>query len=310
MKVIKLKDINLIYSNIPETEYNEWSSTTTYSIGDRVIVSYESDGTTERTPHEIYESLTVSNTGNYPPDNLDKWLLVSATNRWKMFDNYVNTQTENADTIEVVVDFSQCDSFALLNVDCLSVDWYLYNGNWTDSETLVDNGRISLSHPIYNWYDYFYGWIKLRTNMYKDNMVMYNTSQLRLVLNKPGGTAKCGIMRFGKSSQIGLTQYGVSISIIDYSKKITDEFGNTYLKQGNYAKKVDCDAWISNDNIDYVYKSLAELRSVPAIYNINNSSLQKYDFNSLIVYGFFNNFYINIPGPSYSQCTLEIEGLI
>jgi len=45
-----------------------------------------------RTPHEIYKSLADTNAGNYPPDNAAKWSLIGATNRWKMFDGFVNTQ--------------------------------------------------------------------------------------------------------------------------------------------------------------------------------------------------------------------------
>ena len=99
MRLVKLKDIELLYSNVSENLYSEWDSSTTYNTGDRVYVTKESDGTTERTPHEIYESLADNNTGNYPPDNPDKWGFISATNRWKMFDQYVNTQTENDTTM-------------------------------------------------------------------------------------------------------------------------------------------------------------------------------------------------------------------
>jgi hypothetical protein len=33
------------------------------------------------------------------------------------------------------------------------------------------------------------------------------------------------------------------------------------------------------------------------------------DFSSLIVYGFYKSFDIVIPGPTVSNCSLEIEGL-
>jgi len=102
----------------------------------------------------------------------------------------------------------------------------------------------------------------------------------------------------------------VSISILDYSRKDTDDFGNTYLRQGNYAKKVECDIWLQNGQIDWVRKKLADVRATPAVYNFNNVNLQTSDFESLIVYGFYRNFEIIIPGINYSKCSFEVEGLI
>ena len=46
--------------------------------------------------HKVYESLSAGNTGNYPPldvlETVPKWLEVSATNRWRAFDNKVGTR--------------------------------------------------------------------------------------------------------------------------------------------------------------------------------------------------------------------------
>jgi len=116
MRLARLSDISLIYSSVAGSTYAEWSSSTTYATGDTVKVTLASDGVTERTPHEEYESLADSNTGNYPPDNPDKWQLLGATNRWKMFDDYVNTQTEDTTDIVVEIDSSNTNIVGLFNL--------------------------------------------------------------------------------------------------------------------------------------------------------------------------------------------------
>jgi len=310
MKLVKLKDINLIYSNISEDAYSEYDSSATYNTGDRVYVTKESDGTTERTPHEIYESLTDNNTGNYPPDNPDKWGRIGATNRWKMFDKYTTTQTESDSSIEVVVGFSLCDTFALFGLDATTVDWYLYDGDYTDSGNLITSGNIDLSEPVGNWYEYFYGDIEYKTEIYINNIPNYLNGQLRVVINNSAANTKCGMLCIGREVFLGLTQYDVSTSITDYSRKKVDEWGNIYLKKGNYAKKVECDFWLDSGQVDFVRKKLADVRATPTIFNVNNDALQDNSFSSLIVYGFYKDFNIIIPGHSYSKCSLEIEGII
>ena len=310
MRLVKLKDIELLYSNVSEDLYSEWDSSSTYNTGDRVYVTKESDGTTERTPHEIYESLADNNTGNYPPDHPDKWGLISATNRWKMFDQYVNTQTENDTTIEVVVKFPLCDTFALFNVDAIEVDWYLYKDDYTNPDNLVTSGTIDLTESVPNWYEYFYSEIEYKNDVYVNGIPIYGTGQLKVVLKKSSGIVKCGMLCIGRERFLGLTQFDVSVSILDYSRKEVDDYGNIYLKQGRYAKKVECDFWLDTGQIDYVRRALADVRAMPAVYNINNVNLQDNIFTSLIVYGFYKNFDIIISGTKYSKCTLEIEGIV
>ncbi|MCD6346226.1 MAG: hypothetical protein J7L96_02270 [Bacteroidales bacterium] len=66
---------------------------------------------------DIYES-QQSQSGNFPPiDDYTNWIRISASNRWKMFDDYVSTQTKNTETIQTKVDSSRCDAIALFDVE-------------------------------------------------------------------------------------------------------------------------------------------------------------------------------------------------
>ena len=83
MKLIQpttVTDSKLTSSNVTENDYAAWSNSTTYTVGQKVIVI---------ATHKIYECL-INNKNKYPPDytsgTLPEWLDLGATNKWKMFD--------------------------------------------------------------------------------------------------------------------------------------------------------------------------------------------------------------------------------
>lgn len=121
MRIIKLIANSLVSSNVTGSTYSEFNAATSYSAGNKVKVSFESNGTTARFPVEEYESLTGSNVGNYPPDDTTNWLYLGAENRGKMFDEYTNTQTENTSEIEVEISSNNCNAVGLFNLQAKTV---------------------------------------------------------------------------------------------------------------------------------------------------------------------------------------------
>ena len=319
MQVVKLKDIELIDSTISESAYDEYDSTHSYSVDDMVYVSFEDDGTTERMPHEIYKSLTDTNQGNYPPDFPAKWSLRGATNRWKMFDGFVNTQTENSTSFTVVIDTSKCNALGLFNIvaKTVTLSTFIDAIQDEDGNLLVDEdgnfyGEVIKTEivdlddsPVFDYYDYFFAPFYYKDTLYWE--VPYRANSLTMITFEPYlDEAKCGICAVGYAQRIGATIYGVQPGITDYSKKDTDDLGRTYLSQGLYAKNIDLTFNMLNSYIDLAYRTLADVRGTPAIFNANGDGTS---FDSLLVYGFYENFDIIIPGPTVSRCSLEVKGL-
>ena len=420
-KLIDIDETRLISSTISESTLNEYDSGTSYSTGDKVKVSYESDSTTPRRPIEEYESLADSNSGNYPPDNPDQWDYLGATNRWLMFDKYTNTQSEQTESMTIEVDnsnqnivglfrlqakkvtFTQIkDEEMLTDYDCSSDSFtketgWIYDstndqydcdgsqsgearlyqtpkikdGIWYQVEFVVSNysagsiagfvggkkGTFVSANGTYTqiiagdgtnevgvvadadftgsvdsvsvkkvpdyetinleyydtdvssgWYYYFFYEID-----YQEDTVWtftdYSTTKLRVYIEwKTGEPAKCGMFAIGNQYTTGMTQYEPTLGIIDYSKKETDSAGRTYLKQGNFAKRADLEAWIYNDNLDAIRRIFQGVRGLPIIVDANNYN--KSDYSSLLIYGFYRSFDITIPGPTISKLNLELEGLI
>ena len=122
MRVATLRDIILDSSNVTASSEPEYDSGTPYVTDDTVKVSFESDGTTPRTPVEEYIAIAGS-TGSYPPDNPTDWTLTGASNRWKMFDGSTTSQTVNTNTIEVEIDSSNTDVVGVFNLDADTIEF-------------------------------------------------------------------------------------------------------------------------------------------------------------------------------------------
>jgi hypothetical protein len=129
MKIIIAQDVTdttLTASSLPEDDFPEWAVGTTYARGDFVIST---------ATHTVYRSLTDDNTGNDPdveqaaladpliddPDPI-RWQVISATNRFKMFDKKPSVQARADDQIEVMITPGQIvGGIAGFNMDANSV---------------------------------------------------------------------------------------------------------------------------------------------------------------------------------------------
>jgi hypothetical protein len=108
----------------------------------------------------------------------------------------------------------------------------------------------------------------------------------------------------GTYYDLGATQYGATAGILDYSVKTTDSFGNTTVVKRTYAKRMTSNLMINNNIVDAVVNLLSAYRSTPLVWVGAESN-----YTSLIVYGFYKDFDVNIAYPDYSSCSLTIEGL-
>jgi hypothetical protein len=127
---------------------------------------------------------------------------------------------------------------------------------------------------------------------------------LDVIITSTSGTAKCGETIVGVKKFLGDTRNGIVLSITDYSIKTTDDFGNYYILERPYSVKMECDLTVYNYNVDDIYNFLTTYRSVPLVWVAYEA------YASLITYGFYKDFSIVIPYVVWSDCSLEIEGLI
>jgi len=310
MRVVKpvIIDEADLTSNVAIDDFTEWASGTTYAEGDKVRISSEL-GT--------WESLENSNTGSNPmtTDNRvsesPSWLYLGRVNRWKMFDEYLQSQTENAEEIDVTIAAQQIsDSLVLMEVEAFevevtvthAVEGIVYNETYAMADYLVDDYYEYFFEPYLEFSD-----LKVVDMMSDLALPPYDEVDIRVQIREDGATVKCGKLVLGYGFDIGQTKYGPRLSIIDYSKKITDEFGRTYMSVGAFARRSQIDLHVKNDRVDWLYRRLADLRAQPLVWI---GDPRDGGFSSMSVYGFYRDFEIIIPGPAMSSCSLEIEGMI
>ena len=305
MRAIVPGDITLVASSVTGSSNGEFNAATTYSLGDKVKVSFASGGVTPIFPVVEYESLAGSNVGHYPPDDPINWASLGAENRCKMFDEYTNTETVAAATLSVEIGANGFNTIGLFGVWGSTVTLKMVRDGITKKEETTELRSLI---PESGWYSWLFDYYVYDTSLILWSFPKYFTNAtIEIDITTREGSAKCGMVVIGNAYDLGISMYGPRIGIEDYSVKDTDSLGRTYLNQGSFAKRVDLSMHLLNRNIDYVYGKFAALRGVASIFDLNNDGIQ---YQSLIVYGYPKSFDITIPGPIRSTCNQEIIGLI
>jgi len=299
MKIIVpeiIADASLTSSNVPETDHAVWLVGTTYNLADRVIVI---------ATHRIYESVIGSNTGNDPTtDDGTNWLDVSATNRWKAFDEIIADQVVNASTIEYEFDTTGIiNSVALFGLDAetaqviatSAVDGEVYN----ETVALTDNSGIN------NWYDYFFDPIIRRSRHVFSDLPQYIDTTIDVIIGGSSGNAYVGQVVIGQLRGIGATEFGTTVGIRDYSTKENNIFGDPIIVERRYSDVVDYDVAVKSTGIDAIRTLLAGFRASPVVWIGDDNA----DYG-VLVYGYYKDFDVVLSSPSISRASIQVEGLV
>lgn len=284
----------ILACNVQEDDHPEWVISTPYVATDKVIRD-----------HKIYECL-IGNTG-YPPETnssgaTPKWMYLGYDNRWKMFDSVVGSRTARADEITVTIEPGVVDSIAFLDVVATEINVVM-----TDpTEGIVYQETIDMvsGSVVVDGYTYFFTPIIMDDAAVLLGVPPYVNATIAITISYPGGTTEIGTLAVGMQRDLGVTQYNPEISINDYSKKQVDEFGNYYVLRRAYSKRMRVDLVLPNEQVDGLQRTLASYRTTPVVWVGTDEG-----FSSMIIYGFYKSFKIVIPGPSWSECALEVEGL-
>lgn len=295
---VPVTDAMLVSTNVAETDYPAWNSGATYALGDRVILT---------STHKIYESIQSGNTNKNPASERLWWVEVGPTNRWKAFDTSNTTQTVtdggSPPTIAYTLRPGQAiNALAVLNVtNCTELHVQVVNpgkGNVYDKK--IDFTALPLSST---WWDWFFGQRRAPTQSVMLDLPAFPSADLKLTFIG-GAELAVGVIMFGQQQRYGLgIRYGARVGIQDYSRKETNEFGDTTLIRRAFAKRARFDMLIERGEVDPLQNCLAGIRAVPCLWVGTN------EYEATVVYGFYRNFDILISYPEHADCELEIEGL-
>jgi hypothetical protein len=275
------------------TTYAAYSGGTTYGLGDVVLSA---------STHRLYESLSAGNVGNALTD-ATKWLDIGPTQQWAMLDNVIGTVASRATPITVVIDTGIIDSMALLDLAGTDVTVTMTDGAGGPT-VFTENYPLEDSQDVLDWYDYFFSEIIPATTLIVRNLPPYASGRVTVTINA-ATTAECGTLVIGKLTDIGQTLANPTIGIQDYSRKETDAFGATAVIQRAYAKKVDCRFWLDSRYVDFVARKLSAVRATPVVWIADDQE----QIESLVAFGFYRDWGIDIVYPNYSEATISLESL-
>ena len=298
MKIIRpvtIDDTVFQSSDVPENDYAAWAGGTTYADGDRVIVTTGY--------HKIYESQQAANTGNDPTtDDGTWWLEVSSTNRWKMFDAIVQDQTVQATQIVTTIQSpTVVNSMAFLNVEATTIEVTVTDA--VEGVVYDETFNMTSYSGIQDWYAYFFEPIIRKDQLAITDLPPYANASIEVTINA-NADAKIGALVMGQFADLGLSQHGASLSIIDYSTKTTDAQGRVTITDGPYADKMEVDVVLDTSQIGQANSTLSSLRTTPAVWIAEDNN------DDLVIYGYYREFDIILSNPTISRLSLEIEGLV
>lgn len=289
-----VSDAMLAATDVAESSYPAYNAATTYALDERIYLA---------STHRVYQSLQAGNVGKDPTLNPTWWVDVEATNRWKLLDLSSSTQTQIGTT--AYYEFNLTDPIScvaalnLTGVSHVRAKVTAAGFGVVYDVTVEITSTINLS----TWYEWTFGERIAVTQHVFQNIPAYPNSVLRVEFTSSAGGG-IGVLMFGNEKSIGLAaRPGARLGIQDFSRKERNAWGDTVLVQRAFAKRVNVSVDIPNSQVDNVYVALAQARATPCLWILHDAIV------SMQVFGFYNNFEISIPYPSYSECSLDIEGL-
>ncbi|TCP94478.1 hypothetical protein C8J42_101944 [Sphingomonas sp. PP-CE-1A-559] len=102
---------------------------------------------------------------------------------------------------------------------------------------------------------------------------------------------------------LGTVETAPTIGIVDYSRRVTDDYGVTTVVERGFARRMSVRLAVPFDDVDELQRRLTDLRATPAKWIADDQ------FAALSFRGFYKEFEIDHAVPPLSYCTLTVEGL-
>ncbi len=232
-----------------------------------------------------------------PYTDEDHWSRVDATNRWRMHDSQVTTQTSNLDSIANTYKLKTVtDSIAFFKINAATVRVKVTEN--AGSTVVYDTIKTTEAHSVVT------GQTERFDNVLFDDLPSTHSDvDIEITLTATGETVFCGACVMGKLLSYGDTEYGLKLDMIDFTLKNRNDFGNYKILERDFSKTVQLITIVQNSELAVLFAKLTGFRAKPIVY-IGASSI-----SSAIVFGFFADFSIEIPYKNESLISVEVEGL-
>lgn len=295
-----VNDSTLFSSTIAEPDLTvgevEWIAGT-YSEGDQVIKS---------STHLVYESANDSNTDDpevgavaVPPT----WVVIGATNRYKMFDTSTSTVSASSGNLTVELEPNTVtNAVAAFNIAGVS-DVMITMTDPFAGVVYEETVNLANNDAVTDLYWYFFADIKKRTEFVVADLPAFKAATIKVEFT--GSDIEIGVLISGQQLQIGISEYGTSLGANDYSRRSVDEFGNVSTIRRGVSKVVDYSVFVPTARVGYAFDLVTSLRTINCVWYATGQ-----DLDPTLVYGYYTSFDEVIANPSTSTMSLTVESLV
>ncbi len=290
IRPLSIGPAQLVSSDVLEDDYTAWVAGT-YAVDTWV-----------RHNHKVWQALKETTKEPGVAGSEYDWNDGGATNRWKLTDKKVGSQTVR--TGGMVYEFQVngfVDSIAVLNIIADSVRITM-----TDpvEGVVFQQEAVTLDAGVANWWQYFFKPIRRRKDVIIDGLPPYAGVVIKVeLITGPTTDARLGDLVLGSRFDIGYARWGSSVGIRDFTQKSEDDYGNLQAVEGAWSKRPEFDLIIDTNRVDYVMEELALLRAIPCVY------IGHRRHTMTIAYGYYRELMTVLANPSTSDCVLTIEAL-
>jgi hypothetical protein len=282
-------------TDVLENDYSAIANSHAYALADRVIST---------STHKIYQCiLAYTSAGTAIAPNLDTthWVEVSSTNKYKAFD--LSRSTQVSKTTSFYFEFTPgvaCPGAAVFNADATSIRWRVTDP--VDGLVYDQTWDMVADIPESTWHSYFFAEVAVKTQQVAIDLPSYKDATYRIDVTNDTNAA-AGAIILGQVSSVGISvTRGAKISRRTYSRIETDDFGETNFVRRLSARRLQIMVPIANTDLDAVDALLEELDATPCVWVGPR-------FDSLAVYGWYEDSEILIPYQDYSEVSMSIQSL-
>lgn len=292
VKPIEITQAMLVSTNIPEDDHEVWNSGATYAAGVRAIKD-----------RLIYESLEAGNVGNDPAHTPLKWVEVESTNRWRAFDNAVNTQTKQASSMTYRIKPGQSfTTVAALNVSgAESVMVRVYQGATIVREQSVG---LWLNAQAAGWWNWWFGLRNRATQAIVEGLPGIPSAEIELVF-VGGPDLAVGTILMGRERSFGLgVLQGARIRNKDYSVEQEDDWGAIRVVKRQLSRRANFTLIVPSREVDEFQRLSAELHATACLLIASRR------YESMTVYGLLRVSDAVIAYYDFTEYDIELRGFV
>jgi hypothetical protein len=237
--------------------------------------------------------------------NEDRWIDTGPTNRYALFDDSIESQMTALDQLTFAVKTPAeefVDTVVIKNVEDVSA---VRVAMVTEGGEIVYDKTVSMfdNSGINDPFKYTFEQIEYNTDLILSGIPAYAGSYLSVTMVGVEGLVKAGLFVMGRAKDFGPTQAGMSLGMIDYSKKEKNDYGKTKVVEGSYSETMTLTCFVDRSKMNSLIRYLVSLRATPAVY-IGDATL-----TSSVQYGYFTDYSMGADYPEHSVLHAEIESL-